>query len=125
MNNQDDLSGKDAAESTMYESRPEITRIASRGSTNANMHLVPENVIEAEKKDGVAATPPKGSPSGLGPPNFPDGGLEAWLVVASGFCALFRTSGLINCMGVFVSCELRRCLTVKTNCDACKYKWNS
>ncbi|KAL7790298.1 major facilitator superfamily domain-containing protein [Trichoderma ceciliae] len=33
--------------------------------------------------------------------DFPDGGLEAWLVVFGGWCALFCTFGLVNCVGVF------------------------
>ncbi|KAK0764675.1 hypothetical protein N5P37_002141 [Trichoderma harzianum] len=35
------------------------------------------------------------------PGDFPQGGLEAWLVVFGGWCALFCTFGLINCVGVF------------------------
>lgn len=31
----------------------------------------------------------------------PDGGMKAWLVVLGGWCALFCTFGLINCVGVF------------------------
>lgn len=46
--------------------------------------------------------PPSGPP-GFSPADFPDGGLEAWLVVAGGFCALFSTFGLVNCVGVFVN----------------------
>lgn len=34
--------------------------------------------------------------------DFPEGGLEAWLVVFGGFCAQFCTFGVINCVGVFV-----------------------
>ncbi|KAK5995713.1 Altered inheritance of mitochondria protein 24 [Cladobotryum mycophilum] len=33
--------------------------------------------------------------------DFPDGGVEAWLMVAGGWCALFCTFGLVNCVGVF------------------------
>jgi MFS family permease len=53
------------------------------------------------------AAPPSAPPAGGGPPpgmspaDFPDGGLEAWLVVFGGWCALFCTFGLINCVGVF------------------------
>ncbi|KAI5466826.1 major facilitator superfamily domain-containing protein [Mariannaea sp. PMI_226] len=37
----------------------------------------------------------------MAPADFPDGGREAWLVVLGGWCALFCTFGLINCVGVF------------------------
>ncbi|CRJ81795.1 hypothetical protein BN1708_001974 [Verticillium longisporum] len=48
------------------------------------------------------------SPStGFNPADFPDGGLEAWLVVLGGWCALFCTFGLINCVGVFQDYYLR------------------
>ncbi|CAI6334352.1 unnamed protein product [Periconia digitata] len=35
------------------------------------------------------------------PKAFPDGGLQAWLVVAGGFCAIFASFGWINCIGIF------------------------
>lgn len=44
-----------------------------------------------------------GAAPGFSPADFPDGGLEAWLVVAGGFCALFSTFGLVNCVGSFVN----------------------
>lgn len=47
-----------------------------------------EKVVEAKPADG-------------GRNDAPDGGLEAWLVVFGGWCALFCTFGLINCVGVF------------------------
>lgn len=31
------------------------------------------------------------------PDDFPDGGLQAWMVVAGGFCAIFCSFGWINC----------------------------
>jgi hypothetical protein len=31
------------------------------------------------------------------PNNFPDGGFEAWMVVAGGFCTVFSSFGWINC----------------------------
>ncbi|RDW85368.1 hypothetical protein BP5796_03693 [Coleophoma crateriformis] len=38
---------------------------------------------------------------GPNPNDYPDGGFEAWLVVAGGFCAVFCSFGWINCIGVF------------------------
>ncbi|RFU80785.1 hypothetical protein TARUN_1442 [Trichoderma arundinaceum] len=49
---------------------------------------------KSDLEAGSKAPPP---PQG----DFPDGGLEAWLVVFGGWCALFCTFGLVNCVGVF------------------------
>ncbi|KAI1398650.1 MFS general substrate transporter [Hypoxylon fuscum] len=98
------LPPKDSIEPGPYDERPSLNRIPSHGSTNANMYAEPENVVEADmEKGGQAPPPPSGPPPGFNPADFPDGGLEAWLVVAGGFCALFSTFGLINCVGVFVN----------------------
>lgn len=43
---------------------------------------------EAEKVDGPLMTDSS---------SFPDGGLQAWLVVVGGFCCLFCSFGWINC----------------------------
>ncbi|KAL2863151.1 putative MFS monocarboxylate transporter (Mct) [Aspergillus lucknowensis] len=37
------------------------------------------------------------------PSQYPDGGLQAWLVVAGAFCCLFCSFGWINCIGMFQS----------------------
>jgi|SRR5687767_6989666 hypothetical protein len=56
----------------------------------------PQNVVSAEdapiddEKKPVQAPPP-GPPPGMRPEDFPDGGLQAWLVVFGGWCALFCT----------------------------------
>ncbi|KAI1080357.1 MFS general substrate transporter [Whalleya microplaca] len=99
-------SGRDTIEATPYQSRKpslEVVRVHSQtGSTNANIFPDPENVVEADmEKGGLAQAPPPGPP-GFNPADFPDGGLEAWLVVVGGFLALFSTFGLINCVGVFL-----------------------
>ncbi|KAI0838429.1 MFS general substrate transporter [Hypoxylon sp. FL0890] len=92
-------------EQSPYESkRHSLDRIPSQtGSTNANIFPDPENVVEADMEKGGVAPPQHTGPPGFNPADFPDGGLEAWLVVAGGFCALFSTFGLVNCVGVFVS----------------------
>lgn len=54
-----------------------------------------------------ADAPPAGSPPGVTPTDFPDGGREAWLVVFGGWCALFCTFGLVNCVGVFQAYYVR------------------
>ncbi|KAI2631497.1 MFS general substrate transporter [Hypomontagnella submonticulosa] len=98
---------KDSTEPTPYHStRHSLERIPSQTkSTNANIFPDPENVVEADMEKGGVAPPqqPPGAPPGFSPADFPDGGLEAWLVVAGGFCALFSTFGLVNCVGVFVN----------------------
>jgi hypothetical protein len=36
--------------------------------------------------------------NGPDPSAFPDGGFEAWMAVAGGFCTIFSSFGWINCM---------------------------
>ncbi|KAF4919343.1 MFS transporter asaE [Colletotrichum viniferum] len=100
---------------------PSMERIPSQQrETEANIYPEPANVAEADiekgglaspspavdgqdaKKDGnAAAAPPAAAAPGFNPADFPDGGTQAWLVVFGGWCALFCTFGLINCVGVF------------------------
>ncbi|KAM0552016.1 hypothetical protein ACHAPJ_008126 [Fusarium lateritium] len=74
--------------------------------TEANIHPEPANAVEADLERGEddekqQQQPPPGPPPGMAPADFPDGGREAWLVVFGGWCALFCTFGLVNCVGVF------------------------
>ncbi|KAF5677190.1 monocarboxylate transporter [Fusarium heterosporum] len=75
--------------------------------TDAIMHPEPANAVAADLERGEGddekkqQQPPAGPPPGMAPADFPDGGLEAWLVVFGGWCALFCTFGVINCVGVF------------------------
>ncbi|KAM0348382.1 hypothetical protein ACHAPU_004352 [Fusarium lateritium] len=76
--------------------------------TDAIMHPEPANAVAADLERGEGddekkqqQQPPAMPPSGMAPADFPDGGLEAWLVVFGGWCALFCTFGVINCVGVF------------------------
>ncbi|KAF5499051.1 MFS transporter asaE [Colletotrichum fructicola] len=100
---------------------PSMERIPSQQrETEANIYPEPANVAEADiekgglaspspaadgqdaKKDGDApAALPAAAAPGFNPADFPDGGTQAWLVVFGGWCALFCTFGLINCVGVF------------------------
>ena len=59
-----------------------------------------ETTSEPSEKPAGDASPP-GPPPGMRPEDFPDGGTTAWLVVFGGWCALFCTFGLVNCVGVF------------------------
>ncbi|KAG7141312.1 MFS transporter asaE like protein [Verticillium longisporum] len=92
--------------------RPSLDRIPTQiHHTEAVVYPEPANVVQADmEKTGVAPTAKTdgdveaamSSPStGFNPADFPDGGLEAWLVVLGGWCALFCTFGLVNCVGVF------------------------
>ncbi|KAL7951253.1 major facilitator superfamily domain-containing protein [Trichoderma barbatum] len=90
---------------------------SSAGTTVANERIDSKEDLDAHKKSDVEVSGageeislanldveagPKPTPPAPPPPgDFPDGGLEAWLVVFGGWCALFSTFGLINCVGVF------------------------
>ena len=71
------------------------------------------NIAGATDEADVALTSKEGSDRGLvesqgtekmmhpskkDPSTFPDGGLEAWLVVAGAFCGVFCSFGWINCL---------------------------
>jgi MFS family permease len=61
-----------------------------------------DNIITSQtdpEKNGDA--PAKPAAGGFNPADFPDGGLEAWLVVGGAWCGLFVSFGWINCIGVF------------------------
>lgn len=79
-----------------------LERLGSQNKeTEAN--IFPETAAEAEadlEKGGVI---PKTIPlaGGTNPADFPDGGLEAYLVVLGGWFCLFVSFGWINCIGVF------------------------
>ncbi|KAL5323467.1 hypothetical protein ACEPPN_008004 [Leptodophora sp. 'Broadleaf-Isolate-01'] len=82
--------------------RLSLERVGSQNKeTGAN--IFPESEVEAEadlEKGGVI---PKSAPTpgGVNPADFPDGGLEACLVVLGGWLCLFCSFGWINCIGVF------------------------
>jgi hypothetical protein len=81
--------------------RPSLERIGSQNkSTEANIFAEPEVTAEADLEKG-GVEPPSAVPGGINPADFPDGGLEAWLVVLGGWCALFVSFGWINCIGIF------------------------
>lgn len=73
--------------------------------TEANTLPQVENEPQGEKMpngDAEKAGPPQAPPNPMmDPKSFPDGGLDAWLCVLGGFCALFCSFGWINCIGVF------------------------
>jgi hypothetical protein len=74
------------------------------GSQNKEIeaNIFPESAAEAEadlEKGGVIS--PHKTAGGVNPADFPDGGFEAWLVVAGGWCCLFVSFGWINCIGEY------------------------
>ncbi|KAF5546003.1 monocarboxylate transporter 2 [Fusarium mexicanum] len=85
---------------------PEKSGPQPTAKTEANIHPEPANAVAADLERGdndekKQEQPPAGPPPGMAPADFPDGGSEAWLVVFGGWCALFCTFGLVNCVGVF------------------------
>ena len=52
--------------------------------------------LDLEKAEAQAEAPPAKPPGPMDPSSFPDGGIEAWLVVSGGFACLFSSFGWIN-----------------------------
>ena len=69
--------------------------------TEANIFPESEAVAEADLEKGGVAPPPQPVIGGINPADFPDGGLEANLVLLGGWCCLFCSFGWINCIGIF------------------------
>lgn len=82
--------------------RPSLERLGSQNKeTEANIFPEPEVEAEADLEKNGAVAKPTAVPGGVDPADFPDGGLEAWLVVLGGWCCLFCSFGWINCIGIF------------------------
>ena len=62
----------------------------------AEANIMPNVAEGALGSDAEKAEPAK-SHTNVDPSAFPDGGLEAWLVVSGAFCCLFCSFGWINC----------------------------
>lgn len=55
----------------------------------------------AVKSDGLELDPPRQDKTDLcDDKSYPDGGLEAWLVVFGSWCAMVPSMGLLNSLGV-------------------------
>ncbi|CAL3971653.1 unnamed protein product [Diplocarpon coronariae] len=94
--------GKAPYEHTGAGDPPALGRIGSlQQKTEAN--LFPESQVGAEADLEKAEVIPKSTPApgGVNPADFPDGGLEACMVVLGGWLCLFCSFGWINCIGVF------------------------
>lgn len=82
--------------------RPSLQRIGSQNKeTDANIFPEPEAEAEADLEKAGVIPRSVVPPGGVNPADFPDGGLEAWLVVLGGWACLFVSFGWINCIGVF------------------------
>ncbi|MCJ1376027.1 hypothetical protein MMC20_007265 [Loxospora ochrophaea] len=71
-------------------------------SAQTEANILPEtaeNPAEADLEKAVSEKKP--AVGMIDPSSFPDGGFEAWMVVAGAFCCLFVSFGWINCIGVF------------------------
>lgn len=66
--------------------------------TEANVALdTSEETTDLDLEEGEPRKT-EGPAPGMGPGDFPDGGLRAWLVVSGAFCSLFCSFGWINGM---------------------------
>jgi MFS family permease len=98
----------DKVESVPYDGRRHSTerqsleRIGSQNKeTEENIFPEPEAEVEVDLENAGVIPRSVVAPGGVNPADFPDGGLEAWLVVLGSFCCLFVSFGWINCIGVF------------------------
>ncbi|MCJ1471509.1 hypothetical protein MMC13_000149 [Lambiella insularis] len=102
-----------AAEATKKEALHDNTPTKSP-SLNAVQSLTEANIfpetetqlqtVDSEKELDIESGQPEKDappPGPMDPRSFPDGGLQAWLVVFGGFCCMFVSFGWINCIGVF------------------------
>ena len=87
LSNQSSLSSSDLAEQQDPE-KPDRRSQEERGPEPSALDL--EAAVASGEKEAPAPAAPD-----FGPP--PDGGWEAWLVVAGGFCTIFASFGWINC----------------------------
>lgn len=82
--------------------KPHLDGIESQSKeTEANIFPKSETVAEADLEKGGVVPAPQPVAGGINPADFPDGGLEANLVLLGGWCCLFCSFGWINCIGIF------------------------
>ncbi|KAI9836008.1 MAG: hypothetical protein M1837_003542 [Sclerophora amabilis] len=87
--------------------KPALSSDPSHKSIHSTASRTEANIRPKNSELGADADSEKGSggedhiSSALDPSSYPDGGFEAWSVVAGGFCCLFCSFGWINCIGVF------------------------
>ena len=76
---------------------------SARLTTEANMH---HDLAERASSSDMEKAETEKPRAGGGHGDFPDGGLEAWLVVSGAFCCLFCSFGWINCAFLLHSSQL-------------------
>lgn len=72
---------------------------APKDVQNTEANVLPDTSAESKELDlekAEAGVTPMKSPNPMDPSSFPDGGVEAWLVVSGGFACLFSSFGWIN-----------------------------
>ncbi|KAI4111342.1 MAG: hypothetical protein LQ339_000541 [Xanthoria mediterranea] len=78
--------------------------LSSKGGpqeTDANILPDISDPPDSDLEKANSSEDPKPAFAGFDPSSFPDGGLQAWLVVSGAFCCLFCSFGWVNCIGVF------------------------
>jgi hypothetical protein len=85
------------------EAQQNLDRLQSPTSAHLRIEedALPQIASEEGGKDGdVEKAAVKNGPGNAmtDPSSFPDGGLQAWLVVLAAFCNMFVSFGWINCM---------------------------
>ncbi|GAW13492.1 hypothetical protein ANO14919_028780 [Xylariales sp. No.14919] len=108
------MPGSDTESSTVGQDQyPDISRKAEdqTAESSEKTSIDQTSIRQTSSREIYKNDPEKGSaessvqpaaPPGLNPEDFPDGGLEAWLVVLGGSLILFCSFGIVNCSGVFV-----------------------
>ncbi|TGJ81352.1 hypothetical protein E0Z10_g7424 [Xylaria hypoxylon] len=91
-----DISTKVEDQTAESSEKPSIDQTSIR---RTSLRELSEDDLE---KGGAEVSSQPAAPPGLNPDDFPDGGLEAWLVVLGGSLILFCSFGIVNCSGVFV-----------------------
>ncbi|KAI1173360.1 monocarboxylate permease-like protein [Nemania sp. FL0916] len=95
----------------------ELVDEKTMGATTDISRKMSSDVDPEKAVAGLPPTLPPSGPPGFNPNDFPDGGLEAWLVVVGGALILFCSFGLINCSGVFVQYYVNGPLSSYTSSD--------
>ncbi len=96
-------SSSDDATGIEKRAAPNIRRSLSPRTSNSEMSKTEANILPDTAQERADLDVEQGDPQlktqqhlGTGPGDFPDGGLQAWLVVSGAFCCLFCSFGWVN-----------------------------